>query len=220
MRLGFFFALAFAGFSQTPKTFPLQTVEGLSAHNLKIAPAEHQGRKCIRLYDGTADEQNHSYALITGLEFSDGVIELELAGRPGPQASGAARGFTGLAFRVQSDGRRFENFYLRPTNGRADDQVRRNHSLQYTSEPEWPWSRLRKEFPEKYESYADLQPSVWTKVKITVDGTRARLYVHDAEQPNLIVNDLKLNATRGGIALWIGPGTEAFFANLKVTPKN
>ena len=220
MRFGILSFVACTAFSQTPQTLPLRTIEGLTLHNLKAAPAEHAGRQCVRLFDGTADEQTHSYALIRGLEFGDGTIEVDLAGRPGPQASGAARGFTGVAFRVQKDGKRFENFYLRPTNGRAEDQVRRNHSLQYTSEPEFPWSRLRKEFPEKYESYADLQPSVWTKVKITVEGTRARLYVNGVEQPNLIVNDLKLGATRGGVALWIGPGTEAFFANLKVTPKN
>jgi hypothetical protein len=34
-------------------------------------------------------------------------------------------------------------------------------------------------------------PGVWTSVKIDVHGEHARLYVHDQEQPTLIVNDLK-----------------------------
>jgi hypothetical protein len=51
----------------------------------------------------------------------------------------------------------FECFYLRPTNGRADDQVRRNHSVQYISFRGFPWYRL--ESPEKYESYTDLVPA-------------------------------------------------------------
>lgn len=67
---------------------------------------------------------------------------------------------------------------MRPTNGRAEDQVRRNHSSQYISFPEFPWHRLRKEFPEKYESCVDLTPGEWTPVKIVVDGTTAKLYVH------------------------------------------
>ena len=47
----------------------------------------------------------------------------------------------------------------------------------------------------------------------------ARLYVHGAEQPCLIVNDLKLEPRTGGGALWVGPGTEGYFRNLKITGK-
>jgi len=75
-----------------------------------------------------------------------------------------------------------------------------------------------KEAPSVYESYVDLEPGVFTRYKIIVKGTRAELYVHDAKQPALIVKDLKLGDISGAIALWIGPGTEAHFANLKVTP--
>jgi hypothetical protein len=68
-----------------------------------------------------------------------------------------------------------------------------------------------------YESYVDLETGVWTHVKIDVTGIRARLYVKDALQPTLIVNDLKRGVTRGAIGLWVGPGTEAYFRNLQVT---
>ena len=50
-----------------------------------------------------------------------------------------------------------------------------------------------------------------------VAGQDARLYVHGADQPTLIVKDLKLAASQGAIALWIGPGTDAHFANLRVS---
>ena len=121
-----------------------------------------------------------------------------------------------MAFRVQDRGSRAELFYLRPTNGRADDQLRRNHSVQYQSAPDFPWSRLRKENPGVYESYADLQPGVWTKMKIEVSGTKARLYVNGADQPCLLVNDLKLGESRGQIALWAYGGTDGYFSNLTV----
>jgi hypothetical protein len=118
----------------------------------------------------------------------------------------------------QRNMRTYDALYLRPTNGRADDQVRRNHSVQYISHPDWPWFRLRKETPGQYESYVDLVPGEWTKVKIEVRGVQARLYVHDQFQPTLIVNDLKTGAkARGDVALWLDLGTVAHFRNLTVT---
>ena len=138
---------------------------------------------------------------------------------PAPGAGQGARGFVGIAFRVQPDNETYDAFYLRPTNGRADDQERRNHSTQYISHPAWPWSRLRMETPGKYESYVDLVPDQWTKVKIDVRGTMGRLFVHDAAQPTLIVNDIKTGAQgKGGVALWLDTDTVAHFRDLKVTP--
>lgn len=95
--------------------------------------------------------------------------------------------------------------------------MRRNHSTQYISHPDYPWYKLREEHPGVYESYTDLVPGEWTKVRIIVSGTRAQLYVHGAEQPCLIVKDLKLGEKEGGIALWIGTGTEAYFSEILVT---
>jgi hypothetical protein len=155
-----------------------------------------------------------AYAIVKEAVFHDGAVELELAGRPAAGAATGARGFVGVAFRLQ--GGQFEYIYLRPTNGRADDQIRRNHSTQYGSHPKFSFAELRKESPEKYESYVDLEPGVWTRYRITVEGTKARLYVHGASQPCLIVNDLKLGDSSGGVALWIGPGTEGYFTGLKI----
>jgi len=95
--------------------------------------------------------------------------------------------------------------------------VRRNHSTQYSSHPAYDFARLRKESPEKYESYVDLEPGVWTHYKLVVKGTTAELFVHGASQPCLIVDDLKLGDSEGSVALWVGPGTEGYFANLKIT---
>ena len=88
--------------------------------------------------------------------------------------------------------------------------------MQYISIPGFPWPLLRKDFPEKYETYVDLVPGEWTKVKIEVRGDKARLFVHGVEQPTLLVNDLKQGQSKGAIALWIGPGTVARFSNLRV----
>ncbi|HEX4593460.1 MAG TPA: hypothetical protein VH157_04250, partial [Bryobacteraceae bacterium] len=127
------------------------------------------------------------------------------------------RGFVGIAFRLASDDSKYEAFYVRAKNGRAEDQLQRNHSAQYISNPEFPWQRLRQETPGKYESYVDLVPGDWTRIKIDVRGDKARLFVHGSEQPTLIVNDLKHGVSKGSIALWVGPGTVAHFSNLKIT---
>ena len=156
-------------------------------------------------------------ALLPG-DFADGEIALWLAADRRPDAHPDMRGFAGVAFRVQPDARAFELLFVRPTNARADDQLRRNHTTQYHSEPDWPWSRLRAESPGVYESYADLEPGAWTRVRILVRGSRAELFLHDAAQPALIVKDLKLGASRGRVGLWVGAGTTAYFSDVAFTP--
>jgi hypothetical protein len=94
--------------------------------------------------------------------------------------------------------------------------LRCNYSAQYISHPDFPWYRLREETPGAYESYTYLVPGAWIAVRIAVSGIQAQLYVNGAEQPCLVVNDLKLGETQGGIALWIGAGTEAYFSTVVV----
>lgn len=196
-----------------------QSLGQLKPNGVTIDEVEYKGSKCVRVAQakGGGVPQEATVAVVEGSSFRDGVIELEVASLLGTGAAEAARGFIGLAFRVQPGVSKFDAFYVRPTNARADDQVRRNHSLQYISYPDYPWHRLRKETPEKYESYSDLEVGEWTRLKIEVKGSKARLYVNGASQPSLIVNDLKLGETSGALALWVGPGTIGHFRGLKVS---
>ena len=201
-------------------TMPLaaQSADGLVAKNVSIAQTNYKGRRAIQVLAAPGAADATSYAVIKDALFRDGTIEVDLAGQPAAGADGNARGFIGIAFRIQDDGS-YEYIYVRPTNGRANDQIRRNHSTQYGSHPDFGFARSRQEAPGKYESYVDLQPGVWTKYKIVVDGRKVRLYVHGAEQPCLIVDDMKLEPRSGGVALWVGPGTEGYFSNLKIAAK-
>jgi hypothetical protein len=208
------------GFTQNKTTtIALDNFNEMQSRNVKTEQVTYKGRKALRVTDAAAANVADGIQLVmlNKAEFQDGVIEIELTGEPAATAGAGARGFVGVAFRVSPDAAKYECFYLRPTNGGSDDQVRRNHSTQYISYPDFPWQRLRKEFPEKYESYVDLAPGEWTKVKIEARGHKARLYVHDAPQPALVVNDLKLAQSQGQIALWVGSGTVAHFANLRVS---
>ena len=203
-----------------PGRYPLTSAAGLRLQNVTAEPATLQGKPGLKVTMAADASQptGDQLAVINDLEFGDGVIEAEIAGDVQPGAAEGARGFVGLAFRVQSDLRTFDAFYLRPTNGRADDQVRRNHSAQYISHPDWTWSKLRQEFPSKYEAYVDISPGTWTKVRIEVQGEKARLYVDDAKQPTLVINDVKTGPHgKGAVALWIDVGTVAHFRNLSVS---
>ncbi len=217
-------------YAQPVSLHALQSTQGLQPHNVVATAVTHAGKRGVRIVtsdavqrqvDGQPIEQQSQLerlAVITGTDFGDGVIEVELSGAPAPGAAAGARGFVGLAFRVQPDLRTYDAFYLRPTNGRADDQPRRNHATQYISHPAWTWNRLRQESPGKYEAYVDLVPDAWTRVRIEVRGDTARLYVHGAAQPTLIVHDVKTGAQqRGAIALWIDAGTVAHFRKLRIS---
>lgn len=164
---------------------------------------------------------DNTLAILKDVDFHNGVIEAKISGQPMANAGETARGFVGIAFRAASDASKMEVFYLRPTNGRANDQIRRNHSSQYISIPGYPWEKLRKETPEKYEAYVDIVPAEWIKIKIVVKDEIARLYVNGSSQPTLIVNDLKQGKDiRGSIGLWIGPGTLGHFTDIKVTKED
>lgn len=222
--------ILFFGFRTQPHTndgktiFPLSSLDNLELINVRAEVVDFNDRRGIRALqkdESVGEKGLETLVLISDVLFRDGTIEVELAGEPAPDSPEGSRGFIGIAFRVQkSEPFAYEAFYLRPTNGRAEDQFRRNHSVQYVSHPAYPWYRLRQENPGTYESYVDLVPGAWTRVKIEVDGKQARLYVHGMEQPSLIVNDLKLGEKEGGIALWLHSSTLAHFRNLVIAHKN
>ncbi len=232
----FSFTLVFSISSAMGAEIDLTDTDGLTAHNAVIEVVEFKGKQALkaqiseearkalaearrqRQAGGEANRVDH--LVLVEEDFHNGTIELELSGQPAPGAFGGARGFVGVAFRVQPDLKTYDCIYLRPTNGRAQDQERRNHSVQYTSHPDYPWFKLRRESPSKYETYVDLQPATWTRIKIVVEGEKAQLFVHGVEQPTLIVNDLKTGPDASGdVALWFEGSTVAHYANLKISKR-
>jgi hypothetical protein len=196
----------------------LTSTEGVDIVDGKAEIVDYKGRRAMHLNPvPNAGDDDSTLAIFPAQDFHDGVIEVDVAGSPRPGSPESSRGFIGVAFRLQEHGAKGEYFYLRPTNARSDDQLRRNHTVQYVSAPGYPWERLRKETPGVYESYADMETGAWTHMKILVSGTRASLYVNGAAQPCLIVNDLKLGDLHGPIALWSHSTTDGYFSNLNIT---
>ncbi|WP_237393150.1 hypothetical protein [Streptococcus equinus] len=163
------------------------------------------------------EDDEATYAKVLNSDFHDGVIEVDVLSRLLPDAPEHARGFIGLAFRISEDDSSFESFYIRPTNGRADTQLRRNRATQYFSYPNFKYFHSREANPGEYESYADIALDEWIHLKVVVAGEKAQLYLNHQEQPVLIVNDLKHGDSKGQIGMWVDIGTEGYFKNLEIT---
>ncbi|MES1197825.1 MAG: hypothetical protein ABUL41_00950 [Chitinophagaceae bacterium] len=192
----------------------------LEAVKVYMSIEKLMGSEAVRVVkDSTVKEFDEpTFVKIKGVNFRNGIIEVKVLSRLLKNAPEFARGFIGVAFRVNDSITKFECIYLRPVNARVDDQVRRNHSIQYYSYPDYKFDRFRKEAPEKYESYADMEMNKWITMRIEVKDAQAKLFINNNQQPSLIVNDLKHGANAsGGIALWVETGTEGYFKELKIT---
>jgi hypothetical protein len=208
----------------TPMWLTAQKIDlqksGTDPVGVNVSPQKEGGESALKV---TKDPTNQvanapAFAKLKNVTFKDGTIEVKLLSKLLPDAGETARGFIGIAFRIDQTNTNFECIYIRPTNGRADDQVRRNHSIQYVSHPDFDFQRLRKESPEKYESYADMGLNEWIILKIVVKGAQARLYLNNNKQPSLIVNDLKHGPDQaGGIGLFVDNGTEGYFAQVNIS---
>jgi hypothetical protein len=221
---GLILRLASAAFAQlNGVTLSLNDAAQVQPHNVSVMAVSYRGSEAleVRLTGPYRGPDTDTFAFVPGLDFHDGTIEVDVAGTPLPSALPGARGFVGVAFRIDAQGGfACESFYIRPTNGRAEDQVRRNHSTQYFSYPGYDFDRLRREAPGQYESYADLVPGEWTHLRIEVAGATAQLYVGAVTQPTLIVRDLKRGAdAHGTVGLFVDNGTDGHFRNLSVTPR-
>jgi hypothetical protein len=192
----------------------------LEANGVYISIEKMNDKKVVKVVkDSTLSGSDlPTFVKIKGIDFKDGTIEVKVLSRLLKNAPAYARGFIGVAFHIDPLNSKFEGIYLRPTNGRADDQLRRNHSIQYFSYPDYGFDRLRKEAEGVYESYADMGLNEWITMRIEVKGKQAKLFLNNNKQPSLIVNDLKLgDNVSGAISLWVDEGTEGYFKDLKIT---
>jgi hypothetical protein len=145
---------------------------------------------------------------LKGETFSKGTINVDLRGKDIFQKS-----FIGIAFHGV-DTVTHDLVYFRPFNFRAEDPIRKIHAVQYTSEPDFPWPRLREEKNGIYEKGIDPPPSPteWFHARIEVGEKEIKVYVNEASTPSLIVN--KLNSRTGGLIGFFNYGLPGDFANL------
>jgi hypothetical protein len=99
--------------SAQARHYPLESTAGLRLVNATAEPATLDGKKGLRATMSSEAQARISQqpqaqrttgealVVIEGLEFANGIIEAEIAGAPAPGAPETARGFVGIAFRLQ-----------------------------------------------------------------------------------------------------------------------
>src|SRR5262245_40085927 len=112
------------GIEAAPRTFAVENGTGLEFVHVVPQTVTYLGKKALRLVETPNATVENSVALLNDVMFTDGTIEADVAGKPGAGSNEAARGFVGLVFRSTAHAAAYDCFYIRPTNGRADDQLR------------------------------------------------------------------------------------------------
>jgi len=171
----------------------------------------------INRLEETVDEP--TFLKLKNVNLENGIVEMKiLAQIQNPSPFEASRGFIGIAFRINDDNSQFESIYLRPRNGRSDNQIQRNHSVQYFSYPNFKFEKLRHpKYSGQYETYADMGLNEWITMKIEIKDQRATLYLNDQKYPSFIVNPMLGTLKNGSIGLRVDIGTIGYFKDIKIT---
>lgn len=174
----------------------------------------------VSLQPGLAESEMYDKPtfVLFPMAFEDGVIDVDVMSRTLPQAPELARAFVGIAYRISSSADRFEAVYLRPTNGRSlnPPAPRDKRAVQWFAFPDWPFSRLRRAFPDgPYETGADVAPNRWMHLRLKI---HQRHVVAEVDGMKILDIESREVPASGALGLWVDIGTEAFFKNLKVSP--
>jgi len=152
-------------------------------------------------------------------DFHNGTIEVQVKSRLLDDAPAHARGFIGIAYRISENDDAFECLYIRPTNGRTDDPVRKVHALQYFSYPTYTFAYFRDHGITKYEGPCDIGLDEWIDLKAEIHDDKATLYVNG--EAVLHVDDMiHGNDMRGALGMFVDIGTDGYFRNLVITPED
>ena len=194
----------------------------LKKENFVIMPhtaAELSDAETIRVWKTDSLEPDiNTYAGLIGSDFHNGTIEVDVCGKLLPNAPEYSRGFIGIVFRAADDGREFESFYIRPTNGKeCTDPVRKAHGCQYFSFPGYTFSYFRDFRITEYENAADtITLNEWSHIKAVINDGKGEFFVDDIKV--LEVNGFKHGPyARGNVGLYVDIGTDGYFKNLQIT---
>ena len=192
-----------------PDLAKLAEGKGLKVFNRSASSLNDGAKKGLRL----SESQGDGVAYLEGIEFGDGIIEFDVRGKDMQQQS-----FVGMAFHG-IDGTTYDAIYFRPFNFRTEDQARRIRAVQYISHPTYTWQKLRSEQPGRYEQsvHPVPDPNGWFHVRVVVASPKVSVFVNDAKEPCLVVNQLS-DRKKGLIGLWVGNTSGGDFANLTITP--
>jgi hypothetical protein len=177
--------------------------------DLKVIPFD------VAKLGSTVDEP--TFVKLKDCDFENGVIEVKMLSQiQDPTPFQGAKGFIGVAFRINEDNSAYESIYLRPRVGRSDNQGARNRTVQYYAYPDYKFDRLRKEADGRYETSAPVDINEWITMRIEVNGENAHMFINDAKYSTFVVDKMKGKTTHGSIGLWVDIGTIGYFRDLKI----
>ena len=178
-----------SAFAAGPQRYPFTPEHWTFADPIKVV--EHRGVQSLEI----PRTQERIEAVLKGVSFTNGTIELDVEGTAG---LGPSVGFH------RRDDKNFELFYVRPGTCPAADCV------QYA-----PWVKgvLLWDLYPGLQAAAGYKKDQWNHLKLVVSGRRLRVWVNGGA-PALDVTRLEGDAHEGGISL-LGAG---FIANVTITP--
>jgi len=147
--------------------------------------------------------------ILEDVEFDKGIIEIELLGENNPGKS-----FIGITFNIQNDST-YEAIYFRPFNFVAEEQIRKDHMVQYIFHPEFTWRKLREEKTGEFEDEISSPPNPddWFKAIIKLTDQKVEVFINEISEPVLSVQ--RLTSTKSNkIGIWTGFGSSGRFRNL------
>jgi hypothetical protein len=201
-------------------------------HNVTGSVINFEGKKVLKIerdlkafpfdinrLEATVDDIH--YARLVGLDdFENGTIEIKMYSQlQNPSPFPGSAGFIGVYFRIEEDNSAFESIYLRPKVGRADNQLHRNHTVQYFAYPHAKFDTLRKIAPFKYEGSAPVALNEWITMRIEVNGETAEMFINDLKYSSFIVDKMLGKSKKGFVGLYVDIGTMGYFKELKVTKR-
>ncbi|MEM6629585.1 MAG: hypothetical protein AAF694_07925 [Bacteroidota bacterium] len=177
-------------------------------HNRTLASYSSEGITGIEL-QGTPE--GVGLAWLAGANFSEGVIEFDIQGANVP-----GQNFVGIAFHAEGNDV-YDCVYFRPFNFVAKEQARKDHMVQYVSEPGFGWRILRETRTGEFEAEipSPPNPDKWFHAKIEVRGKQVKVFIDGGSEPVLQVEKLN-ERTSGKIGFWVGYKTSGAIANLKI----
>ncbi|WP_336518484.1 family 16 glycoside hydrolase [Pollutibacter soli] len=202
----FILLLSRASIAQTYRP-DLQDKKQTSLTKRSVSNIDENGKKGIRIEAG----EGGNLLVLNNIVFSNGTIELDLRGR-----DKMGQSFVGFAFHIQNDST-YDAIYFRPFNFSNPDTLRRWRAVQYISNPEYDWSKLREQFPGKYENKVNPVPdgNDWFHCKIVVKNKQVTVFVNNSTTPSLAVIQLS-NWKEGKLGLWVENGSDGSYANLVI----
>lgn len=198
------------GMVTVPDLSKIVSEDGWKISNRKIELVNDKENNVVQFNSQPGD----GVAWIKGFEFHNGIIEADIRGKDVQGSS-----FVGIAFRG-IDEKTYDAVYFRPFNFLSNDPLRKGHSVQYISHPEYTWQKLRAEHPEEYENpvVPAPDPNSFFHVTIVIEKPRISVFVNNAKEPCLTVSELS-ERKDGWVGLWVGNYSEGSFTNLKIIRK-